>query len=197
MNLTRCSNGHFYDSDKYRTCPHCTGNKGVANNDITMPIRPDDTETVELVSNLTEVGNATQSLSEVVNDDQKTISYASQVIGAEPVVGWLVITKGNDLGLDFRLKTGRNFIGRSASMDIALKNDKTVSREKHGIVVYDPKSCSYIVQPGTSKELCYLNDEVVLSPEKLKAYDIITVGETNLLFIPLCSKDGFNWDNNK
>lgn len=198
MNLTRCNSGHFYDSDKYSSCPHCMSNPGVANTDLTMPMQPDENVTVALGPSdaLTEANvNVTQSLSKV-DDDPKTISYASQTMGVEPVVGWLVIVEGSDLGTDYKLKTGRNFIGRSSSMDVALKNDKTVSREKHGIVVYDPKSCSYIMQPGASKELCYLNDEVVLSPTALKAYDIITVGETNLLFIPLCSKDGFNWENN-
>lgn len=196
MNLTRCSSGHFYDSDKYASCPHCQASSGVANSDVTQAMRPDDTETVALTNILPEAGVATQSLAKA-DDDQKTISYSSQSIGIEPVVGWLVIVKGADTGTAFQLKTGRNFIGRSSSMDVAIKNDKTVSREKHGIVVYDPKSCSYIVQPGASKELCYLNNEVVLSPEKLKAYDRITVGETELLFMPLCSKDGFNWDIDK
>ncbi|MGN1318428.1 MAG: FHA domain-containing protein [Lachnospirales bacterium] len=192
MNLTRCSSGHFYDSDKYGSCPHCSSSQGMANSNVTIPMRPDDSETVALVAE--DIKTSTKSLSQP-DDDQKTISYASQSIGTEPVVGWLVIVKGADLGADFKLKTGRNFIGRSSSMDVALKNDKTVSRDKHGIVVYDPKSCTYIVQPGASKELCYLNDEVVLSPQILKLNDIITVGETNLMFIPLCAKDGFNWDN--
>lgn len=25
MKLTRCSNGHFYDAEKYSSCPHCSG----------------------------------------------------------------------------------------------------------------------------------------------------------------------------
>lgn len=25
MNLCRCENGHFYDKEKYPTCPHCKG----------------------------------------------------------------------------------------------------------------------------------------------------------------------------
>ncbi len=199
MNLKRCSSGHFYDSDKYSTCPHCQSGNNMAMSDVTVPMRPDDSKTVPLsVSNIQDAGNVTQSLSKAaVDDDQKTISYSSQAIGTEPVVGWLVVIKGPDMGMDFKLKTGRNFIGRSSSMDVALKNDKTVSREKHGIVLYDPKSCSYIVQPGESKELCYLNNDVVLSPQKLETNNIITVGETDLMFIPLCSKTGFNWDNNK
>ena len=23
MNLQKCGNGHFYDADKFQTCPHC------------------------------------------------------------------------------------------------------------------------------------------------------------------------------
>ena len=48
-------------------------------------------------------------------------------------------------------------------MDIALVGDKSVSRNKHAILVYEPKQHLYLVQPGESSELVYLNDEVVLS----------------------------------
>lgn len=200
MNLTRCNSGHFYDSDKYGSCPHCASAGAATASDVTVPMMPDDSKTMPLqgIDGINEVVGTTQSLSNAQtrsqDDDQKTISFSSQSIGVEPTVGWLVIVGGKDMGTDFRLKAGRNFIGRSPSMDIALKNDKTVSREKHGIVVYDPKSYTYIVQPGTAKELCYLNDEVVLSPQVLELNDVITVGETKLLFVPLCTKDGFNWD---
>ena len=77
-------------------------------------------------------------------------------------------------------------------MDVVLDGDKSVSRNKHAIIVYEPKQHLYLVQPGESSELVYLNDEVVLSPVKLKAYDKITVGEVTLLFMPLCGEQ-FNW----
>ena len=77
-------------------------------------------------------------------------------------------------------------------MDVALTEDKSVSRDRHAIVVYEPKAHLYLVQPGESSSLVYRNDEVVLTPVKLQAYDIITVGDVNLLFIPLCGKE-FNW----
>lgn len=41
MKLTRCSNGHFYDGDVYRTCPHCEeANMGASGEDetVTTPI---------------------------------------------------------------------------------------------------------------------------------------------------------------
>lgn len=78
-------------------------------------------------------------------------------------------------------------------MDVALTGDKSVSREKQAIVVYEPKQHLYLIQPGEASSLVYCNNEVVLNPKMLKAYDIITVGEVNLLFIPLCGKD-FNWN---
>ena len=109
-----------------------------------------------------------------------------------PCVGWLVAIGGNHVGEDFRLKAGKNFIGRDSSMDIALTNDKSVSRNKHAIVTYEPKQHLYLVQPGESSELAYLNNEVVLTPVRLSAYDMITIGEVNLLFMPLCG-ERFDW----
>ena len=109
-----------------------------------------------------------------------------------PCVGWLVALGGEHIGTDFRLKVGKNFIGRSPKMDIALTEDKSVSRERHAIVVYDPKSNMYLIQPGDSSSLAYHNNNLLLTPEKLEAYDMITVGDVNLLFMPLCGAK-FSW----
>ena len=38
-------------------------------------------------------------------------------------------------------------------MDIALVGDKSVSRNKHAILVYEPKQHLYLVQPGESTNL--------------------------------------------
>jgi hypothetical protein len=121
------------------------------------------------------------------------MGYYSKSIGAEPVVGWLVCIEGSHLGEDFRLKSGRNFIGRASGMDIALTYDNAVSRERHAVIVYEPKKHQFLVYPGEVKELCYLNEKVVLSSEELKINDTITVGNTKLMFFPCCSA-AFNWD---
>lgn len=111
---------------------------------------------------------------------------------SSPCVGWLVALSGEHIGTDFRLKAGKNFVGRGEQMDISLTADKSVSRDRHAIVVYEPKAHLYLVQPGESSSLVYKNDEVVLTPVKLEAYDVITVGNVNLLFMPLCGTR-FNW----
>ncbi len=126
-------------------------------------------------------------------EDNRTVSYYSRTIGTEPVVGWLVAIEGSYFGESFRLKTGRNFVGRSPEMDVQLSLDNSVSRQKHAIIIYEPKARKFIAQPGDSRELFYLNDEVVLNNMVMKAYDVLTIGETRLLLAPLCGEQ-FSWE---
>ena len=36
MNLTRCAQGHFYDGEKYPSCPHCAGAAGMVDTPTEM-----------------------------------------------------------------------------------------------------------------------------------------------------------------
>lgn len=191
MNLTRCENGHFYDADRFDTCPHC--------NQTTLSTVLQDENDEKLY---TMPMDGEQSKPDIViptssteDGAQATIGYFSDIPN-EPVVGWLVAIEGPHFGQDYKLKTGRNFVGRSSSMDVVLDKDASISREKHAIVLYEPKSNIFLVQPGDAKELSYLNDKVVLTATELKAYDVLSLGGTKLLFIPCCS-DKFNWDSVK
>lgn len=191
MNLKRCENGHFYDAERFDSCPHCNQpsiSTVLQNEDgdkeYTMPINPAP-ETSSLKETIT-------NAKDPEDGSQVTIGYFGAV-ATEPVVGWLVAIEGSNFGEDFRLKTGRNFIGRSTEMDISLTGDASISRDKHAIILYEPKSNTFLVQPGDAKELFYLNDKVVLSATEINAYDVLSLGGTKLLFIPCCS-DKFNWD---
>lgn len=270
MNLCRCENGHFYDKEKYPTCPHCKGGsasdekrtvswwdkngsdgatvpvdnipdkpsisvqqkenpfekegvgsqpavqqipfntppavRGFSANDITIGGDNGDTPTVPWDPNQSgddDDGYTKGYFDDAFKDMTKESANRQTVPGVQtpaphvnkvstPCVGWLVALGGEHIGTDFRLKVGKNFIGRSPKMDIALTEDKSVSRERHAIVVYDPKSNMYLIQPGDSSSLAYYNNNLLLTPEKLEAYDMITVGDVNLLFMPLCSAK-FSW----
>lgn len=109
-----------------------------------------------------------------------------------PCVGWLVALGGTHIGVSFTLKAGKNFIGRESDMDVALTEEKSVSRNRHAIVIYEPRESIFLVQSGDSSSLTYHNNKVVLMPMQLEAYDTITVGNVNLLFMPLCGKR-FQW----
>jgi hypothetical protein len=109
-----------------------------------------------------------------------------------PVVGWLVCLEGPDRGRDYRLRMEKNFIGRAPHMDVVIENDTTVSRDKHAIVIFDPKKKSFWLLPGEASGLVYLNGDLVNSPAPMKSDDILEVGQTKLVLIPFCG-DRYSW----
>lgn len=205
MNLTKCSNGHFYDSDTYASCPHCSGgaSTGSQNATVAFDSGANLAATVDLDSFQADSGMTAptpvqnMAMPQGNLDDSKTISiYQSSKMEdpqASPVVGWLVCTKGKMYGQDFRLKSGRNFIGRGADMDVCLAGENTVSRDRHATIIQEPRKNMFIAQPGESRELFYVNGEVVLSPVQLKKNDILQIGDVCLMLIPCCD-EAFRWD---
>lgn len=198
MNLTRCENGHFYDAERFDSCPHCNQasvstvlQDDDGNKEYTMPLTPP----ADVANGLDALKKEITDVKETEDGSQATIGYFGEV-STEPVVGWLVAIEGSNFGEDFKLKSGRNFIGRSAEMDVALTGDSSISRDRHAIILYEPRGNVFLVQPGDAKELFYLNDKVVLTATEINAYDVLSLGGTKLLFIPCCS-DKFNWDSVK
>ncbi len=128
-------------------------------------------------------------------DPDATVRLGAPAAGpasVEPVVGWLVVASGPWRGRDFRLLAGRTSIGRDAAMDVALTADPRVSRERHALVTYDPRANQYRLVPGDGSGLVYLNGQAVDVPTTLAPHDRIEVGETTLVFVPLCG-DAFRW----
>lgn len=210
MDLSRCEKGHFFDKEKFPVCPHCQGSEtlddqmtSVFTEDITEPITEPITNDAPVSSVTDEEKDHTFGFfdDEFFGTPATPASTSATIAGetapiikklSSPCVGWLVALSGAHIGTDFRLKEGKNFVGRDPKMDVALIGDKSVSRNRHAIIVYEPKEHLYLVQPGEASTLVYKNNEVVLTPMKLSAYDLITVGDVNLLFMPLCNKN-FNW----
>lgn len=195
MRLERCERGHFYDAERFSSCPHC--DQTTVTGTVLINQEDDDiNKTSGIQSEVMVSAIPTDSFAEP-DDGQKTVGYfANMAIGSEPVVGWLVCISGNHFGEDFKLKAGRNFIGRSSEMDVALTGDASVSRDRHAIILYEPRNNIFIVQSGDAKELFYLNDKVVLNATEISAYDKLTLGNSTLLFVPCCS-DKFKWEDYK
>ncbi len=119
-------------------------------------------------------------------------AIAKAGIKTEPVAGWLVCLEGPDRGRDYRLHMEKNFIGRAQNMDVVLDGDSTVSREKHAVVIFDPRKKVFWALPGEASGLVYLNGDIVNSPVTMKAHDILEVGQTKLALIPFCG-DRYSW----
>ena len=97
MNLKRCNNGHFYDADKFTTCPYC--NPTVSASELTVAMDQaqlyeetgassefddEDGKTVSLQDAVSAAVNAPAPSPADVQpdlDDNKTVSYYAQSMG--------------------------------------------------------------------------------------------------------------------
>lgn len=119
-----------------------------------------------------------------INGDNKTAT--------EPVVGWLVCVEGAMRGNDYRIRAGYNYIGREIG-DIHIRGDQTISRQRHAKIVYDDATHQFFFAPDEGRNVIRLNGKSVISSEELHAYDILTIGQSKLLFVPLCG-ERFSWE---
>lgn len=118
--------------------------------------------------------------------------YKGMGAAFSPVTGWLVCTEGPAKGKDYRIQAGYNYIGRSESMTICIP-DQTISRERHAMIGYDHKNKVFKFAPYMGENAVEVNGEMIMGSVQLSAYDVLTIGNTKLLFVPLCG-ERFSWD---
>ena len=173
MKLDRCKNGHMYDVSRYSTCPYCKSEG------LDLEIKEDKINLVE-----------------EMEDDDKTMAYWSKDVNIDPVVGWLTCIEGAEKGKDFRIVSERNFIGRGDDMDIQLTGDNSISRKNHCSISYNPKKRIFMITPGQTNGLIYIDNEALYDTRELKAYNLIEIGESKFIFVNLCGEN-FDWNKEK
>ena len=212
MEAKQCPNGHYYDSEKFTSCPFCKDE----NNETmpiggTMPLTTDSFDTVpptmpftdETASQQPDSGYPDVELSKTVpigvtastapqsESFGETKAYDEANLGFVPTVGWVICIRGPHKGKDFRLVTGYNKIGRSREMAICLPGDDQITRESHAIIAYEPQSRKFFA--AGDKNMIYLNGSFMMGMQELHANDVIKVGASELMFVPLCG-ELFNWE---
>lgn len=174
MNLIKCENEHYYNSDKFDSCPHCAN--------LVADVKVTDI-----------LGNNQQKIDTVIPDKDVLKDY--QKIGHRRVTGWLVCILGEMQGESFTLYEGVNHIGRSPHMDVALFREPSVSRENHAIITYHTDTNTFVleVNPDDVAPILYNHTLVKKSfSQTISLRDIITLGECQLCFIPFCGEH-FSW----
>ena len=112
----------------------------------------------------------------------------------DPPAGWLVIVDGPGMGHVATVGIGVNSIGRDATERVSLDyGDKMISRSRHALITFDPRSRKFYIQHGGGTNLTYLNDEPVLSAREIEPQTHVQIGNTVLRFVPLCGAE-FTWD---
>ena len=189
MSMVSCGNGHFYNDQEHSSCPFCGVGIEIT---PTRPLAGQTTPKAGGEPGQTRAAGAAPPAGLGRDPGETRHVWAKRMGGVDPVVGWLVCVQGPEKGRDYRLHTERNFIGRAPSMDVAITGDASISRENHAVLSYNPKKNNFRLAPGDSRGLVYLNDEEVLTPLEIAAYDRIELGETVLVFIPFCG-ERFQW----
>ena len=81
-------------------------------------------------------------------------------------------------------------------MDIQIIGDNHISARNHAIGVYDPKKKNFVLLPGDSAGIAYLNDDPAYMPTELAPFDVIELGKSKFLFVPFCGEH-FEWQDNE
>jgi len=162
-NLIRCGNGHMFSKRRYGTV---------------CPYCNIETATKEK-----------QDFEKSQLDIEEGLFLEEQ----HPVCGFLVCIAGVRQGRDYRIISGKNFVGRADDMDIQILGDNKISRRNHAVIVFDPKKRETVLLPGDSNGIVYHNDNAVYAPAVMNAYDVIELGDSKFAFLPFCG-DHFMWD---
>lgn len=214
MRMKNCSNGHYYDAAKHESCPYCSG--GAVDN-ITKKTKvagaaPIESKKTEVANDRGNIGGRTEIYTtEKINNRKTTPSTGEETVyimagnnkhteknlesdGKALLSGWVVIVSAAGRGEYYPLTFGMNTIGRDAKNHIQINNgDNSISRDKHAVIIYDYQNNLFFIKHGEGQFLSYLNGEVLLDTKALNANDKIKVGDTELIFIPLCSNN-FVWN---
>ena len=137
-------------------------------------------------------------------DADRTVFVPAKVGGAppipgqaaaafDPVVGWVVVVDGPGRGQFRPVYYGQNTIGRGMDMRISIDfGDHRISREAHAYVIYDEVERKFFVRDNGKSNIVRVNGEMVLAPSQLHDRDMISIGETTMLFVALCDSR-FDW----
>lgn len=112
----------------------------------------------------------------------------------DPVVGWLVVVQGPGQGQAVTIGAGLNMIGRSEEDRISMPfGDMQLSSRDHLRIIYDDETRSFLVVPGTGKNVSRVNGQIIAAPMQLVNYATIQLTKnTAVRFTAFCS-DSFDW----
>lgn len=193
MATKKCINGHIYDPNVYgETCPFCPAGGTVVNENAgghthvngggfsgmagggtkpTIPVSP--------ANGKPDAGGGTVIRHIGGNPTAGTGASA----GNRRLVGLLVCYDINPLGEVFKIYEGRNMIGRKATVDVVLAADSQISSE-HLIILYREAEGVFWAIDNNSSNGTYINGSFE-NKAKLNPNDIITIGNTRLIFIAI------------
>lgn len=219
MNIKKCERGHFYNGDKYQTCPHCKEAeqaKDIPQDEEAKPIQgyqidENMPETIAYGRNATAgdtvayIPNDAGMIGELLYQNEDMVPQKQQPVVQQPVVqqshvqnllpvGWLVAVSGLEYGKQYPIFTCDNFIGSSAENTICIQGDAYVLPEHHCTLSFDIMQQKIVLNLESSTGEISVNDVRATESCYLNHKDKIQIGGSVYMLIELC-RDGFSWWN--
>ena len=205
--IISCPKGHYYDANRYESCPYCSSGSFSPTVDPfadNVGDSPDyggigkttdvgGEDTYEQYGNFgpTEIPQAKKRAAQSMSKTQ-FVDTSTPAGAPVPVVGWLVAVEGPCRGTDYRIHTGYHYIGREDG-DICIHGDNTISAEKDANVTYVPQTRKFYIAHEQGKNVLLVNDMPVIGGGmEIHSFDLITIGTTKLMFIGMCGEK-FTW----
>ncbi len=178
-----CANGHYYENTLQK-CPYCPDagqtdfNKtqiiqnipnNISNND-------DKTQLIEkqnINPNVKQDFNKTAIFSGNIEQNKQNITSNNSNTTGRKLVGWLVSFTIDALGVDFKLREGRNIIGSDAGCDIVVQDGQISG--KHLTILY--RMGEFKFKDELSTNGTFIN-EVFTEEGNLQDGDNIRIGNT-------------------
>lgn len=112
----------------------------------------------------------------------------------DPVVGWLVVIGGLGLGAFRPIFEGNNTVGRASNQRIPIDfGDETISNQEQAYIRYDSADRKFLLVPNLAKtNIVAVNETKPTGAVELAPMDVITMGRTQLVFVPFCGEE-FDW----
>lgn len=112
----------------------------------------------------------------------------------DPVTGFLVVVQGPGLGRAVQVGAGLNVIGRSEEERVALPfGDMQISSRDHVRIIYDDEARSFMIVPGSGKNVSRLGGQIIAMPMPLPSPSVIQLSKnTRVRFVAFCGPE-FDW----
>ena len=163
--MTRCPNGHQYDVDFGSECPVCM---------------PTDVAFRREAPGRTKVDPTQASAPAPSSASPHAPTQVASGAASKRIVGWIVVEKGPQREMDFRLYEGQNRVGRNAGLQVVLSDP--LAGGAHAVINFDGQRFEIIDLASTNGT--FLNDRPGrIIREELNNGDVIHIGDTPLKFI--------------
>ena len=163
--MTRCPNGHQYDVDFGSECPVCMPTDVAYRHDAPGRTKVDPTHAASPAP---------------TNAASPAPTQVAAGTSSKRIVGWVVVEKGPQREMDFRLYEGQNRVGRNAGSQVVLSDP--LAGGAHAVINCEGGRFEIIDLASTNGT--FLNDRPgKIIREELNSGDVIHIGDTPLKFI--------------